>query len=125
MFAELVVAWILMMNARTPCETSEQCETYIRPYVEFVFDDHPVTTADAAVQVAWCESRWKPWARNRHSTATGLFQYLYGTWHAEAHYWGWDELSDPSHRLDPVLMTNLTYKVVERDNGWRQWQCKP
>lgn len=129
MFAELVVGWILAMIARTPCEGTgygnDTCEQYIKPYVEWVFEDHPVTTPEAAVQVAWCESRWNPDGRNPSSTASGLYQYLRGTWRWETDYWGWAAVSDPSNRFDPVLATQLTYRVVERDGGWRQWACRP
>jgi hypothetical protein len=123
MFFHLVVAWVLSMAAAQPCETTEQCEQQIRPYIEFVFEDHPYTTPEEAVQVAWCESRFLPTARNGHSSAGGVFQYLWGTWEWESFYWGFPR--DPNNRFDPVLAIDLTYRVVERDRGWRQWACKP
>ncbi len=123
MLGELVVAWVLAMTARQPCDTFEECQANIRPYIEFVFDGHPVTSPDAAVEVAMCESSLKPTARNPESTAGGVFQYLWGTWRWEAEYWGFPV--DPVHRFDPVLATVMTWRVVERDGGWKQWQCKP
>lgn len=122
---ELVVAWVLSLLARQPCDNFTTCQEQIRPYVEFVFADHPVVSPDEAIEVITCESNFKPTARNPNSTAGGIFQYLKGTWRWESEYWGWNIVSDPAHRFDPVLATQLTYRVVERDNGWRQWQCKP
>lgn len=31
-------------------------------------------------RVAWCESRYVPWARNARSGAAGLFQFMPRTW---------------------------------------------
>ena len=126
---ELIVAAILATTARQPCDTATECQTNLQPYVEFVFRDHPYVTPDEAWSVILCESSGKPSAKNPHSTAGGVAQYLEGTWHGEAHYFGW-VLTDPVHRFDPVLAVKLTYLVTERDaitrgNPFSQWSCKP
>ena len=126
MFAELVTVWVLTMTARQTCNTPEQCEQNIRPYVEWVFEDHPTVTVDQAVNIIECESNWKPSARNPNSTAGGVFQFLQGTYHGEAHWHGWPHpLADAENRFDPVHAINLAALVVERDGGWRQWECQP
>ena len=128
---ELVVAMILMANARQPCDTIPECENNIRPYVEFVFDGHPSTTPDEAWSVIMCESSGKPTAKNPESTAGGVMQFLAGTFHGEAHYFGWPHpVADAESRFDPVLAINLAYLVTERDAvtrgaSWSQWECKP
>jgi soluble lytic murein transglycosylase-like protein len=35
---------------------------------------------DRLAAISWRESRWRPWAKNPHSTASGLFQFLDSTW---------------------------------------------
>lgn len=37
---------------------------------------------EEGVKVAWCESRFDHLAKNPNSTASGLFQFLNGTWEA-------------------------------------------
>lgn len=35
-------------------------------------------------KIIWCESGWKPLAKNPNSTASGLFQFIASTWNS----WG-------------------------------------
>lgn len=45
--------------------------------------------ADVKERIAWCESRNNPLAKNPHSTAKGIYQFLDGTWRSYAQrYWG-------------------------------------
>lgn len=67
--------------------------------------------------VAWCESRLNPWAKNRSSTAAGLFQFLDSTWARS----GMAVFSV----YDPLANALAAAKTVRADGGWRQWSCKP
>jgi hypothetical protein len=86
------------------------------------FTGHPYVTPQQALNIAWCESRHDPQAKNRRSTASGLWQFLKGTWEWEAAQFGFP--TDPVHRFDPVMSTDLAALVMERDRGPRQWLCK-
>lgn len=45
--------------------------------------------ADSFVRLIECESGWNPHAKNSKSTATGLLQFLTGTWQAtDSYYYG-------------------------------------
>lgn len=125
----LLVVW-MMMVARSECGTPDQCENNIRPYLEYVFDDHATTDSEKASIVVGCESTWKSTAKNPDSTAGGIFQFLAGTWNREAERSGWSEpLTRSANRYDPVLAIELAADVTARDgqhgNPWRQWQCHP
>lgn len=76
--------------------------------------EYPWPTEEAC-SVAWCESRWQPWAVN--GSSYGLFQ-LWSGW--ASHY------GVPLVGLsDAVINTRLAF-LVWRDHGrWSLWSCKP
>ena len=42
-------------------------------------------------KIAWCESHNNPLAKNKNSSASGRFQFLWGSWHYYGlKYWGDD-----------------------------------
>lgn len=59
---------------------------------------------ERAFSVMWCESTGNPNARNRYSTATGLFQILDGP-------------------TDPVANVRLAHQMWSK-RGWQPWVCK-
>lgn len=92
-----------------------------------VWDNFEPLQHQRAIHVTACESSFDPYARNRHSTATGILQYLAGAWRRETAYWNqrghrFDTQLDARYRIDEVF--RLTSLVVERDGSWRQWACK-
>jgi len=88
-----------------------------------IFEDHPVTTPEAALAIAACESSFKSWVDNPRSSAGGLFQFIRGTWRAEAPKAGIS--GDLTERYNPWSAALVAASVVERDGSWRQWSCKP
>lgn len=67
--------------------------------------------------VAACESHGDPHAKNRTSTASGLFQFLDSTWHRQGY---------PAFSVfDPYLNALAALRIRDRDGSWRQWECKP
>lgn len=86
------------------------------------FAGHPYVTVEQAQRIAWCESRHNVNARNRTSTASGLWQFLAGTWRWEAAQFGFP--TDLDYRFDPETSTALAALVMARDGGPRQWLCK-
>lgn len=75
-----------------------------------------------ARRVGACESRWNPNAKNDHSTAAGLFQFLRGTWDWVAPKLGFDDYASGAV-YDPEMNVRaaawLYYNV-----GPSQWECK-
>jgi hypothetical protein len=94
----------------------------IEAIIAAAFAGHPHVSVERATAIAWCESRYVPHAKNAHSTAGGIFQFLAGTWRYEAENFGFPP--DPVNRFDPVLAAELASLVMERDGGPRQWSCK-
>lgn len=121
-----LTAFLLLLTACTPAEVADYADSIgidltdeqAEYFAEWI-DTDCLPNEDASIEVEcairdaahryhidletftkliWCESRFDPEARNPHSTATGLAQFLDGTWQ-------WvDELGAPfTHlgRTDP------------------------
>jgi len=86
------------------------------------FAGHPYVTVEQAQRIAWCESRHNPDARSGTSSASGLWQFLKGTWRWEASQFGFP--TDLDYRFDAETSTALAALVMARDGGARQWLCK-
>jgi hypothetical protein len=106
----------------TPVPSPPPPPAEIEAIIAAQFAGHPYVSVTQAQAIAWCESRYEPSAKNRHSSAGGLFQFLVGTWRSEAAHFGYP--TDPANRFDPVLAAGLAALVMERDQGPRQWLCK-
>lgn len=77
--------------------------------IRYVF---PAATEDAAVRVAYCESRLWTYAQNP-SGASGLFQ-LMPTW--------WEGKFNP---FDPWANTRFAHQLSRAGYDWSHWVCKP
>lgn len=75
---------------------------------------------DIALQIAWCESRFSPYALGDGGQSVGLFQLNYGTWYRYAGFYG-----APYH--DAVINALVAKKVWEYDRQKYgrpyQWSC--
>lgn len=70
-----------------------------------------------AFAVARCESHLNPLAKNRSSTASGLFQFLSSTWARQGY---------PAFSVfDPYLNAMGALRIRDANGSWRQWECKP
>lgn len=70
-----------------------------------------------ALAVAWCESNWKPTARN--GVHVGLFQ-LSGRYHqgrAAKLGYSWEEVAT---QIEPNVKTAWS---LRKDSGWGPWDC--
>jgi hypothetical protein len=114
-------------NVTTTPEAASEDLNQVRGIITAAFTGHPTVSLEHALAVSWCESSWVVTAKNRHSTASGIWQYLRATWRNETAFWNalghsFDESLDA--RFDPVQSSQLTALVVERDRGFRQWSCR-
>ncbi len=96
-----------------------------RPLVEQYF---PAERVQEAMRVMACESGGNPNAKNPTSTATGLFQFLTGTWAWSSVSAGWSGYS----RLDPEANIAVAAWLVDRSvrtnhpgGAWGHWECQP
>jgi len=65
-----------------------------------------------ALSIAYCESRMNPSAKNNHSTATGLFQFLDGTWNSYCE----------GDRLNYKDNTDCFMQLYNQFPSW--WECE-
>lgn len=96
-----------------------------RPLVEQYF---PAELVGEALSVMWCESRGNPDAKNPSSSATGLFQFLKGTWAWTSVQSGWGGYS----RLDPeaniavaAWLVDYSIRTGHPGGAWGHWECQP
>jgi len=71
------------------------------------------------LRVAWCESRYNPYAVNARSGAAGLFQFMPATWAANSVRAGYAGAS----AFDPVANANTAAFMFRNGQAW-QWSCK-
>ena len=74
---------------------------------------------DQLLRVAWCESRYNPYAVNARSGAAGLFQFMPATWAANSVRAGFGGASV----FDAVANAN-TAAYMFRNGQAAQWSCK-
>jgi hypothetical protein len=75
------------------------------------------------VHVMACESNFDPEARNRHSSATGAWQWLRRDW---AWYTA-DVMGEQMHldlRRNLESATRVTAHRVNREGGFGAWSCR-
>jgi uncharacterized protein YabE (DUF348 family) len=106
------VAEVRRVGTRTPAGASE-IEAIIREAAAAQGAD-----ADQLVRVAYCESRFNPGAYNA-SGASGLFQFMPGTWAANSVRAGFAGASV----FDPVASANVAAWMFARGQAF-QWVCR-
>lgn len=75
--------------------------------------------ANQLLRVAWCESRYNPYAVNLRSGASGLFQFMPATWAANSVRAGYAGASV----FDPVASANVAAYMFHNGQAG-QWSCK-
>lgn len=94
-----------------------------RSLVAAYFPDYLV---DQALAVIDCESRGDPEARNPYSGASGLFQFLPGTWAVVAPKAGFPDSSpfDPEANIGSAWWL-VNYYLNQGKHPWTAWNCQP
>lgn len=68
--------------------------------------------ANRMVKIAFCESKFDPNAKNKTSTASGLFQFLNSTWKA----YGSGDVFDPVDNINSAIH-------LFKKKGFNSWSC--
>ena len=82
---------------------------------------------DEALIVMDCESSGEPFAENPVSSASGLFQFLQGTWdrwNPKTDGWAGESVFHPEANIATAARLVLA-SVREGQDRWWQWSCKP
>jgi len=96
-----------------------------RPFVEKYF---PAELVQEAMRVMACESGGNPNAENDHSTATGLFQFLDGTWAwmSVPAGWGGESRFNPEANIAvAAYLVDYSIRTGHPGGAWGHWECKP
>ena len=88
---------------------------YIAKIINDAFSPLGPAAVTWAMRIAWCESRYHPNSVNSDSGATGLFQFMAGTWSGTP----WAKQS----RLDPVANAQAAAWLYSR-YGPGRWTCQ-
>ena len=83
----------------------------------------PEHLVGAAMRVAWCESKWSPYAIGDGGRSLGLFQLAVALWFDYAH-------EDPEQWADPLVNARTAWAVYQYDEArgqlpFAQWTCQP
>lgn len=96
-----------------------------RPLVERHF---PADLVDQALTVMRCESWGNPFAVNPYSGASGLFQFMAGTWvwtAPAAGYAGADRFDPEANVASAAYLVDYSIRMGHRNGAWGRWSCQP
>jgi peptidoglycan hydrolase CwlO-like protein len=96
-----------------------------RPLVEEHF---PADLVDQALAVMRCESWGNPFAVNPYSGASGLFQFMAGTWvwtAPAAGYTGADRFDPEANIASAAYLVDYSIRMGHRNGAWGRWSCQP
>jgi soluble lytic murein transglycosylase-like protein len=77
--------------------------------------------ADMALRIAYCESRYNPLAKNKNSSASGVFQIIKATWISNRAAMGLDTDLDLRFNAEENIKTAA---YIHSRRGWQPWVCK-
>ncbi len=81
---------------------------------------------DEALSVIRCESNGDPLAVNPRSNASGLFQFLPGTWAWASTLAGWGGANVFNPEANVAVAAWLVQDSIDRGKDpWVHWTCKP
>lgn len=94
-----------------------------RPLVETYF---PADRVEEALSIIDCESNGDPGARNRRSSASGLFQFISGTWAHASEQAGFAGSSPYEPEANIAAAAWLVgYSLDTGAAPWTHWTCRP
>ena len=124
--ALLAVVILALPSAATQAPRSEMTRPRVAmaPSPQFaawrLLERHAGPHAPSLYRVAYRESRFRPEARNRHSGAAGLFQFLPGTWETARSGSGLPATATP---YDPEAATVAAAWLYAQPRGPRHWRA--
>jgi hypothetical protein len=112
--------------ARKPASPAARPSEGAEKWRDLVVRYFPARIVEEAVNVMQCESEGDPTARNRRSGATGLFQFLAGTWRFAAEAAGVAHLPPTDPEANIAAAAWLVSDSEERGSRrWAHWTCRP
>lgn len=86
----------------------------------------PESLVDEALSVISCESHGDPLAYNVYSGASGLFQFIPGTWAWASPNAGFSGASPFEPEANVGTAAWLVQRSIDQGNdAWSHWSCKP
>jgi len=107
--------------AARDCLPSFDTDPYIECAIRDSWERYDVPTSLTGwANIAWCESRFDPQAKNPRSSASGIFQQLARYWPARAQAAGYPGGSIWQPRVNAMVSAHLA-----ATSGLQHWVCKP
>ena len=112
--------------SEAPTPTPTQSPSRIISRISEVWANEPKEDIVTAIKIANCESGFNILAKNKTSTASGIFQFINHTWVRVRNHMG--ENADLSLKLDAEENIKTAYALYtlrkERGlNPWTEWEC--
>jgi hypothetical protein len=88
----------------------------------------PPDLVDQALAVMYCESGGNPDAVNRYSGASGLFQFLRGTWaiaSSHAGFSGYSRFDPEANIASAAWLVEYSIRTGHSGGVWGHWSCRP
>lgn len=130
--AATVEADLAYQEALTELEEAIAYRNAIGPSVEkwrpLVEEHFPADFVDQALAVMRCESWGNPFAVNPHSGASGLFQFMAGTWAwtaPAAGYAGAERFDPVANVATAAYLVDYSIRTGHRNGAWGRWSCQP
>ena len=109
-----------------PGATSRQLKPAVEQWRSLVAAYFDASRVDQALSIIQCESLGDPSAYNPYSGASGLFQFLPGTWAVTSTKAGFGDADvfDPEANVAAAAWLASYYEASGR-NPWTPWHCTP
>jgi len=110
----------------TPSPTPTISHGLIVNEITAVFEPEGAHVLKEALDIAFCESKWKHTAKNGTSTAEGVFQFIDSTWIRVRKIMG----RSPDLKLKYNYKENIQtakalyeHRLGRKLNPWTEWEC--
>lgn len=110
----------LVASAQTVKSVKQELKEKIAQYIELASEERGVNPL-LVLEIVRSESNFDPQAKNPRSSASGVMQYVNGTF--KAYCIDKYELTDTmADKNNPIIQIDCAIEMLKEKNGWRHWE---